>query len=109
MHVYSRHTSQHLLAFPPTRAAAVDAATFGFPLSLVDDFKAVPDEERMRSHGSRTSNLLNGVPAPIGRAHVPGYMRGEEGFNEAIARGVAMHGLRVKIDQPEDIEYSFSA
>lgn len=106
MHVYSRHTNKHVLAFPPTRSAARDTACFAYSLSLADDFKAVPDDERKRAH---TSTLMSGVPAPIGRAHVPGYAEGESGFDEAIARGVAMHGLRVKIDKPEDIEYSFSA
>lgn len=106
MHIYSRHTSAHLLSFPPTRTPAKETAAFAFSLSLADDFKAVPDDERKRE---RSSTLMTGVPAPIGRAHVPGYAEGEGGFDEAIARGVAMHGLRVKIDKPEDIEYWFSA
>lgn len=106
MHVYSRKSQKYLASFPPAISTARDAGILAFPLSLSDDFKAISDEERKRRNPEKTAD---GVPAPIARAVVDGYYRGDEGFDVAVSRGVAMHGIRLQADDVDDIEYGFTA
>lgn len=106
MHVYSRQTLRHLASFPPLRASAKDAANLAFPLSLAEDFKAIPDAERVRANPGKTED---GVPAPIGRAVVTGAYKGTPEFDDAVLRGIAMHPVRLLVDQEDDIEYGFTA
>jgi len=106
MHVYSRATGKHCVSFPPVCSAARDTASLAFPLSLAEDFKAIPNAERVRANPGPTDD---GVPAHIGRAVVQGAYRGQPGFDEAILRGLAMHPIRIRADENEDIEYGFTA
>jgi hypothetical protein len=106
MHVYSRTELKHIISFPPVCIAANTTAALAFPLSLADDFKALPDAERFREHPERTAD---GIPAPVGRAIVKGSYRGQPDFDEAILRGLAMHPIRLAADADEEIEYGFTA
>ncbi|BEI86053.1 hypothetical protein CcaverHIS002_0603400 [Cutaneotrichosporon cavernicola] len=47
MHVYVRETRAHIVSFPPLRAPPRNIASLGFPLSITDDFKAIPDADRL--------------------------------------------------------------
>lgn len=107
MHVYSRVTGRLIVSFPPIRSSGRDIAALAFPLVLADDFKAIPDGERLRHEAGGTTR--DGVPAPAGRAVLVGSLRGEPGFDEAIYRALSMHPVRVSLDRGEDIEYYFTA
>ncbi|KAL1410723.1 hypothetical protein Q8F55_001665 [Vanrija albida] len=107
MHVYSRATGTRVVSFPQLGTAARDAATVAFPLSIKNDFKAIPDEERHRDAPDVIPG--EGVPALIGRANVVGAVRGEPGFDGAIANGIARHPIRIRPDQVVDIDYEFTA
>jgi hypothetical protein len=111
--VYSRSTLKHIVAFPP-RGPARDTAALGFALSLSEDFKAVPDAERL----SVTPTGPDGVRADVSRAVLHGTYRPsdnddntnmEDGFDEAVRRAIAMHPIRLRPDQDAEIEYGFTA
>lgn len=104
MHVYARETHAHVVSFPPLSAPPKDIAALGFPLSITDDFRALPDAERLafRQQGTQTPE---GVPAPVGRALLLGAMPGEDRFEDVIGRSIAMQ----LPGQGEHVLYSFSA
>lgn len=106
MHVYSRDTLSHVVSFPPRRCALRDSCKLAYSLSLNEDFKAIPDEERERKGGQTTAE---GKPAPTGRAHVYAYRAGDDRFEECLERGVAMLGKRSSMTVQEDTEFGFSA
>lgn len=107
MHVYSRATGLQVVSFPQVGVPARDAAAVAFPLRIAEDFKAIPDEERHRENPDMVYGC--GVPALIGRANVVGAVRGEPGFDAAVALGIARHPIRIRPDQAVDVEYEFTA
>lgn len=106
MHVYSRHTLERTLSFPPIHQSPSSACAMSYSLSLRDDFRALSDMERQRSEPGST---VDGKPAPVARAQVYGYRTGEEESQDAIDRAIAMHGRNPDEEGPEDIVYGFSA
>ncbi|CAK9785499.1 hypothetical protein CC85DRAFT_329220 [Cutaneotrichosporon oleaginosum] len=94
MHVYLRETQAHLVSFPPMRGPPADIARLGFPLSITDDFKAIPDSERAAG------------AAPVGRAIACGVYPRERAFKDVIERSIAM--MRT-VHQGGAVTYGFSA
>lgn len=94
MHVYARETRAHIVSFPPARAPPANIARLGFCLSITDDFKALPDAERVDGG------------APAARAISHGAVSGTPAYAGVIARSIAMVPAE---HREEDIMYGFSA
>ncbi|BEJ09372.1 hypothetical protein CcaverHIS641_0602870 [Cutaneotrichosporon cavernicola] len=93
MHVYVRETRAHIVSFPPLRAPPRNIASLGFPLSITDDFKAIPDADRLPG------------AAPVGRALSRGVLPTEAAFDDVIERSIAM----IPDEHRENVMYGFSA
>ncbi|GMK59875.1 hypothetical protein CspeluHIS016_0900920 [Cutaneotrichosporon spelunceum] len=93
MHVYARETRAHIVSFPPLHAAPRNIARLGFPLSITEDFKAIPDAERLPG------------AAPVGRALARGILSTEAAFVNVIERTVAM----IAGQESVGTNYGFSA